>query len=74
MNDPDLVDALLQDVPELTNSQEIAALLRVETATVAKWIRAGELSGMKIGKRVTRVRKADLREFLLRADEMNLSD
>lgn len=74
VNDPTVVDAILEDCPELASSSEVAQLLRVEPGTVTKWIRHGELNGLKIGTRTTRVRKTDLREFLLRADEMNLSD
>ena len=74
MNDPGLVDAIIAEIPELASSSEVAKLLRVEQATVTKWIRHGELHGIKIGKRTTRIRKDDLRSFLLGADEMNLSE
>ena len=74
MNDPNLVEAIIEEIPVLASSNEVAKLLRVEPATVTKWIRHGELNGIKIGKRTTRIRKDDLRTFLLGADEMNLSE
>ena len=74
MNDPRVVESIIEQSPELASSNEVAKLLRVEPATVTKWIRHGELQGIKIGKRTTRIRKEDLRSFLLSADEMNLSE
>lgn len=74
MNDPRVVESIIEQSPELASSNEVAKLLRVEPATVTKWIRHGELQGIKIGKRTTRIRKEDLRSFLLNADEMHLSE
>lgn len=74
MNDPRVVESIIEQSPELASSNEVAKLLRVEPATVTKWIRHGELQGIKIGKRTTRIRKEDLRSFLLSADEMHLSE
>lgn len=74
MNDPRVVESIIEQSPELASSNEVAKLLRVEPATVTKWIRYGELQGIKIGKRTTRIRKEDLRSFLLSADEMHLSE
>lgn len=74
MNDPRVVESIIEQSPELASSNEVAKLLRVEPATVTKWIRHGELQGIKIGKCTTRIRKEDLRSFLLSADEMHLSE
>lgn len=73
MNDPQTIDSLLKDLPELCTTQEIAALLRVEPQTVLKWTsQEGGLQDITFGnraRRVRRFRKEDLREYLLRSDE-----
>ena len=71
MNDPDLIDEMLRDFPELGSTQEVADVMRVRIVTVNKWIRNGHLKAIRAGRRVQRVPKAQLREFLLSADSMD---
>lgn len=71
MNDPEVVDALLQDAPDLMTSEEVATLLRVNPVTVSRWMREHGLKGISIGARLKRFRKVDVREFLLRGDEIS---
>lgn len=68
MNDPVTVEALLADLPELLTIDEIAELLRVSNSTVLRWQPEG-LKVLTLSERVRRVRKADLREFLLRTND-----
>lgn len=71
MNDPDLIDEMLRDFPELGSTQEVADLMRVRIVTVNKWIRNGHLKALRAGRRVHRVPKAQLREFLINADSID---
>lgn len=70
MNDPATIDALLEDLPSVSTTREVADLLRVEPQTVLKW--ADEEDGLRSitfgmkARRVRRFRKADLRDYLLR--------
>lgn len=68
MNDAATVDELLADLPEVLTLDEIATLLRVSPNTVLKWQREDGLKTLVLGERLRRVRKADLREFLIQAD------
>lgn len=68
MNDPEAVDILLADVENLSTPDEVASLLRVTPVTVNKWIRQGDLKAFTIGRRVNRIPKEGLRDFLLHAD------
>lgn len=70
MNDPQAVEELLADLPEVLTLEEIADLLRVSNATVLRWQREHGLRSLVLGSRIRRVRKADLREFLIRSDEI----
>nr|WP_260399384.1 helix-turn-helix domain-containing protein [Micrococcus flavus] len=54
--------------------EEIADLLRVSTATVLRWQREAGLKTLVLGERLRRVRKTDLRAFLITADEMEERD
>lgn len=74
MNDPDSIDELLEDFPDLAHPKEVADLLRVRLNTVNVWIREGRLSSINAGRRVNRVMKSRLREFLLHADEIQDTD
>jgi len=47
----------------LLTAQEVAALLRVDEATVRRWLRDGELFGLKMG-RAWRVSESELQAFL----------
>jgi excisionase family DNA binding protein len=49
----------------LLSPEEVAEVLAVDTETVRKWLRTGQLSGLKAG-RLWRVREEDLQEFLTR--------
>ncbi len=42
---------------------EIAELLNVSDGAVRKWLKAGELKGIKLG-RIWRIRESDLDKFL----------
>ena len=70
MNDPELVDKLIEDIPELASVQEVAELLRVREVSISKWIRQGHLKALRAGKRVVRIPKDQLRDFLIAADNM----
>lgn len=74
MNDAAAVDELLADMPEVLTQEEIADLLRVSTATVLRWQREAGLKTLVLGERLRRVRKADLRAFLVTADAMEEPD
>lgn len=74
MNDPAAIDALLEDLPEVLTMDEIADLLRVSTATVLRWQKDNGLRAIVLSERLRRVRKADLREFLVQADNIEESN
>lgn len=74
MNDPESIDLLLEDFPDLAHPKEVADLLRVRLNTVNQWIREGRLLSINAGRRVNRIMKPKLREFLLHADEMQDDD
>lgn len=74
MNDAAAVDALLADLPEVLTPEEISDLLRVSTATVLRWQREYGLKTLVLGERLRRVRKTDLRDFLIAADTMEERD
>ena len=69
MNDPNAIDSLLSDMPEVLIINEIADLMRVDASTVSQWSKNYGLKIITIGPRTRRVRRADLREFLLHSDE-----
>ena len=73
MNDPEAVDALLADLPDVLTIDEIAELLRVSNSTVLRWQPEG-LKVLTLSERVRRVRKPDLRAFLLRTNDAEESD
>jgi excisionase family DNA binding protein len=49
---------------EYLTPEEIAVKLKVHEDTIRRWLRTGELRGIKIGKRQWRVRKDDLEAYL----------
>ena len=71
MNDPEAVDGLLEHLPELSTTDEIAELMRVKTGTILKWSKDFGLKSIAVGPRVRRFRKEDLRAFLLTSDDLN---
>ncbi|MEM4625767.1 MAG: helix-turn-helix domain-containing protein [Candidatus Pacearchaeota archaeon] len=48
---------------KLYTPEEVAEILKVSVITVKKWLRSGELKGIKVGK-FWRIREEDLEEFL----------
>jgi excisionase family DNA binding protein len=48
---------------DLPTAQEVAALLRVDEATVRRWLRDGELAGLRVG-RAWRTSESALQVFL----------
>jgi excisionase family DNA binding protein len=51
-------------VPEvLLTQEEVAARLKIRPKTVGDYLRAGKLTGVKIG-RLWRIREADVRRFI----------
>lgn len=74
MNDPRLIDDLLEGFPDLATPQEVGDLLRVGIVTINKWMRSGHIPSIRAGLRVNRIPKKELREFLLNADEMKDPD
>lgn len=59
---------------KLLSPEEIADRLAVTPNTVRGWLRKGTLKGIKIGKRIWRVREPELDDFLCReqSTEYNL--
>lgn len=52
---------------ELLTAEEVAARLRVHVGTIQRWLRTGQLRGVRLGGRTGyRVMTADLNEFLER--------
>ncbi|WP_106124195.1 helix-turn-helix domain-containing protein [Nesterenkonia sandarakina] len=74
VNDPRLIDDLLEGFPDLATPQEVGDLLRVGIVTINKWMRSGHIPSIRAGLRVNRIPKKELREFLLNADEMKDPD
>lgn len=74
MNDPDSIDELLEDFPDLAQPKEVADLLRVRLQTVNQWVREERLLSINAGRRVNRIMKSRLRDFLLHADEIQDDD
>lgn len=71
MNDSSSVDALLNEAPNVMTSEELADLLKVKPATVARWSRDFGLKAISIGLRMKRFTKKDVRDFLLSSDELS---
>lgn len=71
MNDPDAIDGLLEDLPDVITTDEAAQLMRVQPSTVIRWADELGLNIISIGPRIRRIRKEDLRAFLLRTDELS---
>jgi len=69
MNDPKAVESLLDGLPDVLTTEEVANLMRVDTSTVIRWSRDYGLRIIAIGPRLRRIRLEDLREFLLTSDE-----
>lgn len=70
MNNPEAIDDLLADLPNLATTEEIAELMRVKPQTVLKWTKDNGLNSITVGARVRRFRKKDLRDFFLNSDEI----
>lgn len=70
MNDPTAIDHLLSGQPEMLTTEEVAELMRVERPTVLRWASDYGLKILSIGPRIKRIRREDLREFLLTSDEL----
>lgn len=70
MNDPEAIDDLLADLPNLATTEEIAEMMRVKPQTVLKWTKENGLKSITVGSRIRRFRKKDLRSFFLNSDEI----
>lgn len=70
MNDPKVVDTLLEGQPELFTTDEICTLMRVSQGTVLRWMTDQKLPVITVGPRLRRVQLAHLRGWLLQADEI----
>jgi len=44
--------------------EQIASLLQVNVVTVRRWLRAGRLQGYQLGRKLWRVGRSQLEEFL----------
>jgi len=69
MNDPKAIESLLDGMPDVLTTDEVAQLMRVDSSTVIRWSRDYGLRIIAIGPRLKRVRLVDLRDFLLTSDE-----
>jgi excisionase family DNA binding protein len=49
---------------ELLTVEEVAEALRVDDATVRRWIADGRLAGVRLGPKLLRVKASDLATFL----------
>jgi excisionase family DNA binding protein len=54
--------------PEMLTTTQAAELLNVDRATVARWIRLGQLAAVKLPSGQYRVRRRDLDALLLEPD------
>ncbi len=54
---------LMSEAPRLLTIPEVAAILQVSQRTVFRWMDAGLLPVVRVGK-ITRIRPADLEVFL----------
>lgn len=50
-------------LPQYLTVAEVAELMRVSTATVYRWIDAGQLPALQLGRRTTRIFRDDFRAF-----------
>lgn len=71
MNDPAAIDSLLESLPDVLTTEDVAEMMRVESQTVRKWIQHYGLRAISVGPRIKRIRKADLRDFLLTSDDLS---
>lgn len=58
------IDVIVNDLPDLCTVREVAALLRVGRISVHRWIRAGRLSAVKVGRTV-RIPRGAVRSALV---------
>ena len=58
-----------RETADYLTAAEVAAYLRVSTATVYRWLEAGKIPGAQVGKRTWRIRASDLEEYLGRESE-----
>lgn len=70
MNDPKAVDSLLDGLPDLLTTDEVAELMRVSQGTVLRWIKEQGLTVLSVGPRLRRIQRSHLREWLLEADQI----
>jgi excisionase family DNA binding protein len=49
---------------KLLTPEDVAERLSVSPKTILKWLRSGQLKGIKIGGKLWRIREADLEAFL----------
>lgn len=54
---------------ELLTVSETCKLLRISRPTLLKLMRKGSIKGFKIGKRVWRIRRSDVKEYIEKYDE-----
>jgi excisionase family DNA binding protein len=49
---------------EFFTPEQIASLLQVNVVTVRRWLRSGRLEGYHLGKKLWRISRSQLEEFL----------
>ena len=52
------------NVEKLLTTEDVAKILLVKPDTLRKWLRTGKIKGVKIGSRLWRVWKSELKVFL----------
>jgi len=52
------------NVEKLLTTEDVAKILLVRPDTLRKWLRTGKIKGVKIGSRLWRVWKSELKVFL----------
>lgn len=51
-------------IERLYTPEEAAEVLRVKVRTIMEWLRQGRLKGVKVGRKLWRVKESDLRAFI----------
>jgi excisionase family DNA binding protein len=54
----------MTSAPEFVTVEELAARLRVNPATVRRWVASGRLAAFQVGDGAIRIRSADVEQFL----------
>lgn len=49
---------------KLLTTNEVAAIAKVDSRTVARWLREGRIKGVKLNGRTWRIEEQELTEFL----------